>query len=212
MTYTDIREIRPKIAMHDAITGNGGPMVDMACHLFDLMRWFYESKPVSVSASWGSNAIGRESLASIKTLAPDATSMTVTYANGDIGTIIMNWGLPKGINGPLLCLATGKDGLMHCVDIGNAKEVTAIIEGNEPVTVGTVDDDVKDLIHAELAVFDHFIEEIEGHGKAQTSFEEGILCLATSMAAIASGALGRPVTIAEIIEKKPTILQCMTGG
>ncbi|MCL1793366.1 MAG: Gfo/Idh/MocA family oxidoreductase [Oscillospiraceae bacterium] len=204
ITYTDLREIRPKIAMHDARHGNGGPMVDMACHLFDLMRWFYKSDPKTASAKWYINAAGREELKSIEFKAPDSCVMAIEYESGDMGEITMNWGLPPGTGGEFLSGASGSAG--YVVKAGG--EVT-VQSGTQTITVSAEPSDEQDLANAELAVYDHLISEIEGRGKVQSSFDEGILSLATSMAAIKSGTLGRPVTIAEILEEKPTIEQCM---
>ena len=203
ITYTDIREIRPKIAMHDAKYGNGGPMVDMACHLFDLMRWFFKSDPKTASAKWRINAAGREELKSIEFMAPDACVMAIEYESGDMGEITMNWGLPPGTGGEFLSSASGSAGY---VKTGGDLRAQC---GAEEITVTAEESDEQDLINAELAVYDHLIAEIEGRGKAQSSFDEGILSLAASMAAIKSGTLGRPVTISEILDEKPTVERCM---
>ena len=204
LTYTDIRENRPKIAMHDARYGNGGPMVDMACHLFDLMRWFYNADPKSVSATWRISGENREGLKSIEFKAPDTCVMMIEYESGDLGSITMNWGLPSGAGGQFLSYAVGSEG--YVTEFGGG--VTAQC-GKEKITVATKETDKQDLINAELAVYDHLIAEIEGKGKVQSSFDEGIYSLATSMAAIKSGTLGRPVSIREILDEKPTIERCM---
>ncbi|MCL2815871.1 MAG: Gfo/Idh/MocA family oxidoreductase [Oscillospiraceae bacterium] len=203
ITYTDLREIRPKIAMHDARYGNGGPMVDMACHLFDLMRWFYKSDPKTASAKWYINAAGRDELKSIEFKAPDACVMAIEYESGDSGEITMNWGLPPGTGGEFVSSASGSAGYVK-----GGGSVT-VQSGAKTLSVSAEQSDEQDLVHAELAVYDHLIAEIEGRGKVQASFDEGILSLATSMAAIKSGILGRPVAIREILGEKPTIEQCM---
>lgn len=209
ISYTDIRETRPKIAMHDAQFGNGGPMVDMACHLFDLMRWYYGCDPVKVSALWRSSAINRPSLSGIEIKAPDTAIMTIEYAMGNIGVITMNWGLPAGVNGNFTYYAVGSEGLMDCVEADCVKVRTG---GGETTTVGTLPEEASELILPELTVYDNFISEIEGRGKAQASYDEGIISLATSLAAIKSSVIGRPVTIAEIMEEKPAVVKCMKDG
>lgn len=210
VAYNDVRETRPKIAMHDAQYGNGGPMVDMACHLFDLMRWYYGCDPVSVNAPWRSSAIDRPSLGSIAQKAPDTTVMTITYADDSLGMVTMNWGLPKKVNGDLLCYAVGQEGLVNPYFPHSRQETVSVLkEGGETIEVGTTAEEAGELEHAEKTVFDRFIGQIEGTESVQASFEEGIISLATSMAAIKSGALGRPVTLEEILAEKPTILQCM---
>ena len=207
LTYTDVRDIRPKIAMHDARRGNGGPMVDMACHLFDLMRWFFKSDPKSASAKWYINAMDREELKSIEFLAPDSCVMAIEYESGDVGEITMNWGLPPGTGGEFTANASGSEGYVKLA--GPWGDNVAVASGADTVTVSTESSDEPDLINAELAVYDHLVAEIEGAGKTQASSDEGIISLATSMAAIKSGALGRPVTIKEILDEKPTIERCM---
>ena len=207
ITYTDVREIRPKIAMHDARYGNGGPLVDMSCHLFDLMRWFYKSNPKVASAKWYINAIGREELKSIEFKAPDSCIMMIEYESGDIGEIMMNWGLPPKTEGEFTANASGSNGYVKLA--GPSGDDITVSSGSEKIIVSIKESDKQDLINAELAIYDHLIAEIEGSGKVQSSFDEGILSLAASMAAIKSGVLGRPVTIQEILDEKPTIEQCM---
>lgn len=210
VAYNDMRETRPKIAMHDAQFGNGGPMVDMACHLFDLMRWYYGCDPISVHAPWRSNAIDRPSLSSIEHKAPDTTAMTVTYEDGSLGMITMNWGLPQKVSGDLLSYAAGQEGLVHPYFPHSRQDSVSVVRaGGETVKVEVLPEEADELEHPEKTVFDRFIGRIEGTASVQASFEEGIVSLATSMAAIKSGALGRPVTLAEILAEKPTILECM---
>jgi predicted dehydrogenase len=210
MTYGNIAENRPKIAMHDAVYGNGGPMVDLICHFLDLMRWYYGSNPKSVSAQWRRNTDDLERLASIETKAPDNGIMTVEYECGNIGILLANWGMPTKMGGYGLQYAVGSEGMIKAQNKpADGSEGIVISRVGEEVIVNINPEDEMDCRHDELAVYDHFIAEIEGRGKSQTSFEEGIYTLATSMAAIKSGTLKRPVTIAEILEQKPTIVDCM---
>ena len=204
MTYVDVRENRPKIAMHDARYGNGGPMVDMACHLFDLMRWFYKSNPKTAVAKWSVSAENREELKSIEFKAPDTCVMLIEYESGDMGSITMNWGLPSRTGGMAPSSVVGSEGF-----VSEQGGTVTVQSGGEKIAITTEPEDEQDLINAELAVYDHLIAEIEGRGEVQAAFDEGIYSLATSMAAIKSGVLGRPVTIQEILDEKPTIEQCM---
>ena len=206
LSFTDIRPTRPKIAMHDARYGNGGPLVDTSCHYIDLMRWYYGSNPVSASAVWVTNALDRPTLSSIERKAPDACFMTVDYGNGNCGSIFMNWGMAYDTPSTSFKLATGSEGI---VAVQKADEGITVAVGKEKIVVDLEESDAPDLIQPELAVYDHLIAEIEGRGKVQASFDEGIYSLAASMAAIKSGVLGRPVAIAEILEEKPTVEGCM---
>jgi predicted dehydrogenase len=212
MHWADIREVRPKSAMHDAARGNGGPLVDMSCHLLDLMRLYYKSDPVRVSCHWRGNAKNRPELEGIEALAPDACVMTVEYENGALGEIMMNWGLPRGVNASaLMCTVMGSQGLFETQAVPDEAPVEVLTQDYEIVEVSPLPEDEDDLVHAERAVMKHFLAEIEGRGKAQVSEEHGIVCLAASLAALRSGALGRPVTLEEIYRLKPTALECINA-
>ncbi|MCL2123987.1 MAG: Gfo/Idh/MocA family oxidoreductase [Desulfovibrionaceae bacterium] len=211
ISFADIREVRPKIAMHDAVTGNGGPLVDMACHLFDLMRLYYHSDPVRVNCIWRKNAANRPALASVADKAADACFMTVEYENGALGELMLNWGMSPGVSGEFFCTVTGSDALYTTQPVPHSLPLEVFIEDFEETEVTPLPEDEDDLINPERAVVKHFLEEIEGTGKAQVSEEHGIVCLATSLAALRSGALGRPVTLEEIYRLRPTVYECMTA-
>ncbi|MCL2478733.1 MAG: Gfo/Idh/MocA family oxidoreductase [Treponema sp.] len=211
MSFADIRQNRPKLAMHDACFGNGGPMTDMACHYFDLMRWYYGSDPKSVSAVWRISSEDRPYLASIKNKAPDSAVITVEYESGDMGTMILNWSLPVTNERSFHASSvTGSEGFVLPAELQNPPELKVFSSGAE-ITIKPEPEDELDCVKAEKGVFDHLVAEIEGRGKVQASFNEGILSLAASMAAIKSGSLGRAVTIKEILEGKPTVFECMNA-
>ena len=212
MNYTNIAMNRPKTAMHDAEFGNGGPMVDLICHFLDLMRWYYNSNPKSVSGKWFTNTENLERLSSIKNKAPDNSTMIIEYECGNLGVMISNWGMPTDMGSYGMQYALGSEGIVKAQNKpADGSPGIVVSRVNEEVIVNINPEDEQDAINDELAVYDHFIAEIEGRGKCQASFEEGIYSLATSMAGLKSGALGRPVTIAEILETKPTVLQCIKG-
>ena len=96
---SDIRQIRPKLAMHDALQ-NGGPVIDMAVHYFDWWSYIFASKPTKVFAQGFSMARERPEVKGIQNLAIDTASITVTYASGHIGSFTVCWGLPLGVNPP----------------------------------------------------------------------------------------------------------------
>lgn len=95
----DVREIRPKLEMHDA-QANGGPVIDMGVHLFDGWGCIFDSPPVEVYAQGLKLAQGRRELAHIQEIAYDTASIVVRYASGDIGTFVVSWGLPPGVTPP----------------------------------------------------------------------------------------------------------------
>ena len=96
--YMDIREVRPKLAMHRR-SMNGGPVIDMAGHYFDTMRFITGEEPVSVSARGHVYGRGKERLASIDDLAIDAAEILVNFTGGHVLSVFVNWGMPEGFRG-----------------------------------------------------------------------------------------------------------------
>ena len=94
---SDVRELRPKLAMHDARM-NGGPVIDMAVHLIDLWNTLYASKAVSVSAQGLRLASGRPEVFNIADIAVDTASIQVKYESGDVGVFTVCWSLPPKVN------------------------------------------------------------------------------------------------------------------
>lgn len=96
--FSDVREVRPKLAMHHR-SGNGGPVIDMAGHWFDLMRFITGEEAVSVSARGHVFGAGKKRLEGIEDLAIDAADIQVTMSGGHILSSYVNWGMPEGFDG-----------------------------------------------------------------------------------------------------------------
>ncbi len=96
---SDVRELRPKREMHDA-NANGGPVIDMAVHLIDLWGVIFDSQPVSVSAQGLRLAAARPEIGHIAEVAIDTATLVVRFESGDVGTFVVSWGLPPGVNPP----------------------------------------------------------------------------------------------------------------
>lgn len=96
--YMDVREVRPKLAMHRQ-SMNGGPILDMAGHYFDNMRFLTGGEPVSVSAQGHVFGRGKERLAGIDDFAIDAAEILVRMTGGHVLSVFVNWGMPEGFKG-----------------------------------------------------------------------------------------------------------------
>lgn len=98
--FTDLREVRPKIAMHRK-SMNGGPVIDMTGHYYDLMRYITGEEPVSVYATGHVYGRGKPRLAEVadNDFAIDAASIEVTYSGGHTLSVFANWGMPEGFPG-----------------------------------------------------------------------------------------------------------------
>ena len=103
--------IRPKLLMHDAMA-NGGPIIDMCCHIFNLWGTMFGAEVTAVSArgyTFGSN---KTELLSITHKALDSAHIMLEYASGAVGQLQVSWGLPAGIAASEYHSYMGPDGLL----------------------------------------------------------------------------------------------------
>lgn len=131
----DVRQLRPKREMHD-VRANGGPVIDMGVHVFDLWHFIFDSKPVEVFAQALKLALERQELGHIENVAYDTATVAVRYASGDMGTFFVSWGLPPGVNpagAPDQIL--GPKGLVQVTYGGANQSAQVMVEGGgwEPV-------------------------------------------------------------------------------
>ena len=95
---TDIREVRPKVAMHQR-SMNGGVVVDLGCHMIDMMRYITGEEPLRVSATGSVFGRGKARLEGITDLAVDEVNAEVSYTGGHQLQMYLNWGMPEGYPG-----------------------------------------------------------------------------------------------------------------
>ena len=92
--FSDCRQVRPKLAMHDR-QQNGGPLIDMAGHFFDLVHWLTGAEATTVYAIGHVFGAGKQRIASVDDPAIDAASILVHYTDGHVCDLHVNWGLPE---------------------------------------------------------------------------------------------------------------------
>ncbi len=128
---SDIREVRPKLAMHDA-DQNGGPCLDMAVHLYDTWSAAFGSAVEEVIGRGLTLAAARPEVAGVAHLAPDTAAITARYASGDLGIFVVSWGLPPKVNpGDLPDQVYGPNGLLE-VSFGITRQTIRLLkEGGE---------------------------------------------------------------------------------
>lgn len=93
--FMEIREVRPKLAMHSK-SQNGGPVHDMSGHLFDLARFLTGSEATCVTAMGQVFGRGKPRLAVVEDLGIDTAEIQVRYKGGHCLSVGINWGLPEG--------------------------------------------------------------------------------------------------------------------
>jgi len=98
MRFADVREVRPKIAMHRK-SMNGGPIIDMTGHYFDLARYITGEEPVTVYARGHVFGKGKPRLAEVDDFAIDAATIEVGMSGGHVLSAFVNWGMPESCKG-----------------------------------------------------------------------------------------------------------------
>ena len=212
INYIDLREIRTKIAMRDAKTGNGGPLVDMTCHFVDLMRWFTGSDPDSVYSQWKTYSYGKADNKDIMLIAPDTGLLTITYESGDILNVNLCWGLPHKSGGYETFFGYGPKGYFKPVSYNSQEDLVIIGENEEKKVIKISVEEASELINPQSTVLNNLIMAIEGKGIYYSTINDGIISLATSLAALKSSITGRSVTIKEILEQMPSVEEILKGG
>ena len=175
--YRDIRQVRPKLAMHKP-DGNGGVVIDMAGHHIDAMRHVTGCEPLRVSATGHVFGRGKPTLAEIDDPAIDAAMMQIEYEQGHVLQMFLNWGMTEGfpehraeyLAGPAIAARVGED---------HFEKHFQLLYGE---TVETFEDDVPN--HA--CRIDDLLDAILGHRSPEVTGRDGRIALAVSLAAIKS--------------------------
>jgi len=180
--------VRPKLLMHDA-AANGGPIIDMCCHVFDQWGAFFGEQPQSVRAQGYTFGAGKPELASIRHKAIDSAVITLRYPGGGVGQIQVSWGLPAGIPATERHSYMGADGL---VTVEWPQQVTLLGSDGalrwEPPPVDPWREEIASF-RAELAGREH---------RPLATIEDGLRALRTSLAVLTSIAEDRDVAPSEV--------------
>jgi len=185
--------VRPKRLMHDALA-NGGPIIDMCCHLFYLWGTMLGTQPTEVSARGYTFSDGKPEVAHIRRRALDSALITLSYPDGSVGQVQVSWGLPSGVEPVERHTYVGPDGLVSVdwpsdVTLHDGRGVTRWRSaGGDPWK-------------AEIAQF--HAELTHAASRQVASIEDGIDALKTSLAVLRSVASRRPVALAEVIADEP---------
>jgi myo-inositol 2-dehydrogenase / D-chiro-inositol 1-dehydrogenase len=180
--------IRPKRLMHDAMA-NGGPIIDMCCHIFTQWREMFGTQPETVSARGYTFSDGKPEVAKIAQRALDSALITLEYGDGSVGQIQVSWGLPSGIDPVERHSYVGPHGL---VIVDWPKRVTLRDAGGITRWASSGVDPWRE----EIAAFHR--ELTEGAERRVATIEDGIEALITSLAVLRSVKERRPVSLDEV--------------
>jgi predicted dehydrogenase len=185
--------VRPKRLMHDALA-NGGPIIDMCCHLFYLWGTMLRGQPASVDARGYTFSDGKPEVAHIRRRALDSALMTLSYPDGSVGQVQVSWGLPSGVEPVERHSYVGPDGI---VTVDWPRHLT-LRDGRG---VSRWRSAGSDPWKAEITYF--HAELTGGAERRVATIEDGIDALKTSLAVLRSVAARRPVDLADVVADEP---------
>ena len=186
---SDIREIRPKLAMHDT-AANGGPVIDMAVHLFATWGNLFTAPVQEVYAHGFTFAQKRPELAHIASKALDTATVSVRFASGDVGNFLVSWGVPPGVvPSPLPELILTSSGVVHVTFGANHQQASVQREGGAWEMIAASDEN---MYQREIQ---DFAQSILQNRQPLVSGEQGRAALQVSLAALESIRLQAPVQV-----------------
>jgi hypothetical protein len=185
--------IRPKRLMHDA-HANGGPIIDMCCHLFYVWGLLFDGQPVDVAARGYTFSDGKPEVAHIAHRALDSALITLAYPGGTVGQIQVSWGLPSGVAPVERHTYVGPEGL---VAVDWPERVVRYDGHGEHAWTQSGSDPWR----AEIAAF--HAELTTDAPRRVPGIEDGIDALRTSLAVLRSVAEGRPIALADVARDDP---------
>ncbi len=183
--YVDVRDIRPKVAMHRR-SMNNGPVLDMACHYFDFMRYLTGTEPVTVFATGHVFGEGKPALEGVDDVALDAADIQVRFEHGHVLSVFVNWGMPNGYENVPGELMTSPTSMAR----NDGDQFKILVDGTEE-SVGMEGAGPEGRI-ANLA------EAIQGKAELEVTGENGLAALRVSLAAFESIETGRAVEVGDI--------------
>jgi predicted dehydrogenase len=179
--------IRPKLLMHDRLA-NGGPIIDMCCHIFNLWGRMFACDPYSVSAQGYTFSDNKIELSHIEHKALDSAQIILEYPDGSVGHVQVSWGLPAGVEAFERHTYIGPDGL---ISLSWPEQITLRdAEGATRWSSSGYDPHKAEIVH--------FYKELtQGAERKLATIDEGITALKISLAVLDSVAEHRPLQLAE---------------
>jgi predicted dehydrogenase len=182
--------IRPKRLMHDA-NANGGPIIDMCCHVFNLWEGIFGCHPETVTAHGYTFSEDKLELAGITHKAVDSAHISLHYPNGCHGHIQVSWGLPWGVEAVETHAYIGPGGMVRT----NWNEEITLNNGQGTTTWTREGSDANLLDPWRREITQFYLELTEQTPQQVASIDDGINALHTSLAVLESIQTQSPVTL-----------------
>lgn len=176
--------VRPKVAMHDAHV-NGGPVIDMACHLFDRWERVFGRPPQAVHARGATFGADKPELVGVRDLAVDSVQVSVDYGAAGTGQIQLSWGLPAGIPASERHVYLGPGGVVETDGVTGS-----FADGGAPSVYSPSE---ADAWHDEIVAFARELDSGDPQGLADV--QAGIRALRSSLAVLEAVSSGTTVPL-----------------
>ena len=186
LQQSGVGPVRPKTAMHRRSV-NGGPLIDMACHYIDLLRWITGAEPRRVFAAGHVFGADKKHLDGIDDLAVDEACVEVTYTDGHQLQLYLSWGMPEGFPSYSEGFLVGPSGLMRPVSGGLEQRTGGEVKA---VKQPEVQSDPGIAVRTE-----RFIRAIERDEPPDITCEDAMIALNVSHAALQSIESGEAVEV-----------------
>jgi predicted dehydrogenase len=181
----DIREVRPKLAMHRQSV-NGGPVIDLGVHYYDAIRFYTGDEPESVLAKGHIFGKGKKWLSGLSDLAIDAAEVLVSMSGGHTLSFFVNWGMPEGFPTISYELLSGSQLSIHYNN--------GVVVANYPDHKQTWNDFRGNLFSPDLRI-DDFVCSIKDNRDPDVSGHEARKALRVGCAALESMKTGQVVKL-----------------
>jgi myo-inositol 2-dehydrogenase/D-chiro-inositol 1-dehydrogenase len=155
-----------------------------------LWGLIFDSQPVSVSAQGLRLAAHRPEIDHIAEVAIDTATLVIRFESGDIGTFVVSWGLPPGVNPPNPCdQIYGPRGLGEVHYAMKRQELRFLSEGADWQSLSVSEED---MYQREIERFARWVlagEPFPAIG------EDGKAALRVALAALESIKTGETITL-----------------
>lgn len=171
---SDVREIRPKREMHDQ-QANGGPVIDMAVHLYATWQELFDSSAREVYAQGFTFADERPELAHIAHKAVDSASISVRFESGDVGNFLVSWGVPPGVVPPPMPeVILTASGVLNVTFTTSRQQATLQREGGDWETIAASEEnmylrEIRDFTEAVLRDRPPLVTGMQGRAALQVA-------------------------------------------
>jgi predicted dehydrogenase len=164
---------------------SGGPIVDQAIHLFDLLR--YLAGEVDSVMAFGTNVLKKKSE---QCTVEDSSSTILRFANGATGAHLQSW--VQDADGGLVTIRTEHD----CLTLETNGQLSGTVDGQAVCTTPQDEEGDRDDYYREMEAFFRAVRSND-FSKVRSSYADALRSLEVAEAVNQSMEAGQPVSVGE---------------